>query len=89
LSERPLKYAAYFSGRFYSLCSATVGGTLVARRAGTYVASSAMPMRNSGTSTKVTGSTALTPYSRLAINREAAIAATSPTPMPSSAGYIP
>src|SRR5690348_10166748 len=45
----------------HSLMSATVGGTRVARRAGSHVASSATPTRKSGTRTKVTGSAELTP----------------------------
>src|SRR5437588_3186311 len=53
----------------HSYRSATIGSTLVARRAGTKQAARATPVSNSAIRPNVIGSVALTPNSRCAIKR--------------------
>ena len=52
----------------YSCLSAAMGSTWVARRAGRYAASNAVPVSSKGNTARVTGSLGRTPYNRLEIN---------------------
>ncbi len=74
---------------FYSARRATSGSTFVARRAGMEHASSAMLTNMTAAATKVAGSVAVTPKSRLAITRVRATAAGIPMATPSSAKTRP
>src|SRR5262245_62606595 len=77
----PLFYWHLTSGA-YSHLSATIGSTLVARRAGIQHASAATNINNSVMTTKVIGSTALTPNSIFDINRVSENEEASPSETP-------
>src|SRR6516162_8526091 len=73
----------------HSSRSATIGSTVVARRAGIAAAANATKASSEATAPKVKESVALTPNTRLAITRVSAAAPTRPTPMPATASSIP
>src|ERR1700682_1170836 len=70
------------SRHLYSHLSATDGSTRVARRAGTYVASAVTTSSRNATEAKVSGSSGLTPKSRLVRAGDSAAAATVPSTIP-------
>src|SRR5262249_50595598 len=69
--------------------TATSGSTFVARRAGIQQASNATNVSSSAITTNVSGSVALTPYSKLFIRRVAASAASKPIITPANASFSP
>src|SRR5262245_18951998 len=68
---------------------ATSGSTFVARRAGIQHASNATTISDNAITMNVSGSVALTPYSKLFIKRVAPYAASKPTTTPASASRSP
>src|SRR5262245_122509 len=73
----------------YSHRKAIIGSTFAARRAGTKQASSATIVNNNATTMNVTGSVALTPNSKVFINRVRANAEVSPIATPAAPSFPP
>src|SRR5437667_7345543 len=71
-----------FSDLPHSYLRATIGSTLVARRAGTYTASRATIISSRAKATKVSGSLGRTPYSKPVRTRVSPRATATPTPTP-------
>src|SRR5262245_55275354 len=84
-----LEMAYYSIHPNHSLCSAIIGSTLVARRAGIQQARSATPANSITTTTKVAGSVGPTPNSKRFITPVNQKAPSSPTATPISASLIP
>src|SRR5581483_11289171 len=69
----------------HSIRSATIGSTVVARRAGTHAANAAVATSTSATAPSVIGSVGWIPNSIVEMNRAVAIARTTPMTTPASA----
>src|SRR6266487_2726313 len=69
----------------HSYLSATIGSTFIARRAGTRLATIETPINNTEIATNVSGSVALTPKSRVAMNFVRKNEATTPIATPINA----
>ena len=82
-----MAYEIWHIGCVYSCRNATIGLTLLARRAGIQHASKATSISDKAITAKVSGSVELTPKSKLFITRVAASAITSPITTPEGRIY--
>src|SRR5438067_11437860 len=74
---------------YYSLLSASMGSTAAARRAGIYIASTATVISKAAMPTKVVGSLALTPYTKLTNSLPAPNATAQPSITPGTTSQRP